>query len=256
VRPCLLLVPSFSELQWTIKPLLEEWAEVASYDAPGVGAEPLPPGLSAGWPEAEEEQGAALREWRHAAVQRGLELVDELGWDRFYSIADAEGTPIALGVAKARPEAVEGIAMGHASLSRSTEGDRPAINREVWSAMLALLRTDRKAFIRHGMTQVTAGSLSEDVAEQIVGRYPDSDFAAGVWEALGADVESMEEDLAALDLPLLLGQHAGCLGSTEEGYQDIVARFPDAARVSCPDACSASPPFAEALREFCLGARE
>jgi hypothetical protein len=51
----------------------------------------------------------------------------------------------------------------------------------------------------------------------------------------------------------LLGQHVGCLGSTEEGYQDIVAQFPEAATVSCPEACSASPTFAEALREFCGG---
>jgi hypothetical protein len=36
-RPRILLVPHFSELDWRIKPLLEEWAQVASFDAPGVG---------------------------------------------------------------------------------------------------------------------------------------------------------------------------------------------------------------------------
>ena len=38
MRPRILLVPHFSELDWRIKPLLEEWAHVASFDAPGVGA--------------------------------------------------------------------------------------------------------------------------------------------------------------------------------------------------------------------------
>jgi hypothetical protein len=37
----LLLVPSFTELEWEpIRPQLEEWAEVASFDLPGVGDEP------------------------------------------------------------------------------------------------------------------------------------------------------------------------------------------------------------------------
>ena len=39
-RPRLLLVPMLTEVEWVIRPLLEEWAEVASYDAPGVGDEP------------------------------------------------------------------------------------------------------------------------------------------------------------------------------------------------------------------------
>jgi hypothetical protein len=41
-RPRILLVPHFSDLEWRIKPLLEGWAQVASFDAPGVGGEPPP----------------------------------------------------------------------------------------------------------------------------------------------------------------------------------------------------------------------
>jgi pimeloyl-ACP methyl ester carboxylesterase len=256
VRPRLLLVPAFTELQWTIKPMLEEWAEVASYDPPGVGAEPAPPELAPRPPMSEDERRAALRAWRGAAAHRGLELVDELGWDRFFLVVDGEGTRTGLNVAKARPEAVEGIAIGHAALSRSTEGERPAINKEVWAGMGALLKTDREAFIRSGIAQVTARSISDSVAGQMVKRFPDSELASRLWELLGAEAEPIEEDLVALDLRLLLGEHAGCLGSTEEGYQDIVARFPDAARVSCPEACCASPAFAEALRDFCGGRAE
>jgi hypothetical protein len=44
-KPRLLLVPAFTELQWMIKPELEEWADVAAYDPPGVGKERLPVGL-------------------------------------------------------------------------------------------------------------------------------------------------------------------------------------------------------------------
>jgi hypothetical protein len=46
-RPRLLLVPSFTELEGGILPLLEEWAEVATFDMPGVGEQP-----------ADEEAGA------------------------------------------------------------------------------------------------------------------------------------------------------------------------------------------------------
>jgi hypothetical protein len=40
-RPRLLLIPNFTELEWVVKPRLEEWAEVVSYDPPGIGDEPL-----------------------------------------------------------------------------------------------------------------------------------------------------------------------------------------------------------------------
>jgi hypothetical protein len=42
LRPRLLLVPEFTELEWVIRPKLAEWAEVATYDPPGVGGEPIP----------------------------------------------------------------------------------------------------------------------------------------------------------------------------------------------------------------------
>ena len=60
-RPQILLVPSWSEVQWTIKPLLEEWADVASYDPPGVGAEPP---AESSLPEAVIARGVAEIERR------------------------------------------------------------------------------------------------------------------------------------------------------------------------------------------------
>jgi hypothetical protein len=52
-------------------------------------------------------------------------------------------------------------------------------------------------------------------------------------------------------MPLLLAKHEGCLGSTDEGFEDIVAAFPEAETVICPEACSSSPAFADAIRRFC-----
>jgi hypothetical protein len=195
--------------------------------------------------------GFELAAWRRRAAERGLEEVDRLGWERFFVATDSSATRTGLEVAQARPQAVRGLAIGHAALSRSMDGERPAISREVWSGMGTLLRTDREGFIRHGFSQVTAGSVSEERAGQMFERFPDRELAVTLWDAMGEDPEPIEDDLVELGLPLLLGQHVGCLGSTDEGFQDIVARFPDAATVSCPEACATSPTFADALREFC-----
>jgi hypothetical protein len=252
MRPRILLVPAFTELQWTIKPLLEEWADVATFDPPGVGKEPVPEGLALRADMPVDERRAALQEWRRASAERGLQEVDRLGWERFFVALDGEGIPTGVRIAQARSEVVEGLALGHAAMSRSTEGERPAVNKEVWAAMGTLLKTDAESFIRYGIAQVTAGSVSEELAAKMVERFPDTDLALGVWEVMGSEAEPVGDDLAALALPMLFGQHVGCLGSTEEGFEDIVARFPEAATVSCLEACSVSATFADALRDFCL----
>ena len=73
-RPRLLLVPMLTELEWVIKPQLEEWAEVATYDAPGVGDEP-----------PVEDPGS------EATARRGLAEADRRGWDSFVVVADEFG---------------------------------------------------------------------------------------------------------------------------------------------------------------------
>jgi pimeloyl-ACP methyl ester carboxylesterase len=234
-----------------IKPQVEEWAEVAAYDPPGVGSEPLPNGLELDPEMADEERREALRRWRQAAAERGLDEADRLGWERFFVVMDGEGIPTGVRLARMRPEAVQGLAIGHAALARTTDGGRPAVNKEVMAAMGDLLRTDTESFIRHGITQATAGSVPEEVATQMVERFPNSEIVIGVWELLSSEPEPIEDDLVALDKPLLLAEHVGCLGSTPEGFEDIVARFPEAVTVSCPEACSVSPAFVEALRNFC-----
>ena len=77
------------------------------------------------------------------------------------------------------------------------------------------------------------------------------EVVAAMVEALGREPEPIGDDLGTLDLPLLLAKHEGCLGSTDEGFEDIVAAFPEAETVVCAEACSSSPAFADAIRRFC-----
>jgi hypothetical protein len=243
----LLLVPSFTELEWGIRPRLEEWAEVATFDTPGVGAEPLPPGIDPDPSRASE----LLGRWREAAAERGLEEADRHGWESFVMVTDAQGAPTAVRMALRRRECVLGLAIGHAALSHTFEGERPTENRAIWDVLVQLARQGNEAFVRYGIAQATRGGVSEEVAQQMLERFPDMELVAATIEAIGRDPEPIGDDLAALDLPLLLAKHQGCLGRTDEGFEDIVAAFPDAETVICPEACSSSPAFAEALRSFC-----
>jgi pimeloyl-ACP methyl ester carboxylesterase len=245
-RPRLFLIPEFTELTWTIKPLLSEWADVVSYDPPGVGEEPLP-------------EGDPAEMTRDVVVDRGLEKLEEAGWDRFFILADGWGNAAAARIAAARPSSVLGIALGHAALSASREGERPAINAAVYDAMTQLLRQDREAFIRYGIAQSTAGSVSDELAQRMIDRFPKELLLVG-WERWTAPDDDVGEMLKELDAPLLLAKHEGCLMCTDEGFEDAVAALRPDRAISVPVAPSTSEEFAAAVREFCeavsLKARE
>jgi hypothetical protein len=98
---------------------------------------------------------------------------------------------------------------------------------------------------------MTRGGISEEVAQEMLERFPDMEMVSAVVEALGSEPEPIGEDLQALGVPLLFAKHEGCLGRTDEGFEDIVAAFPDALTVICPEACTSSPTFAAAVRRFC-----
>ena len=217
-----------------------------SFDMPGVGEASLPDRI----PIDPDRAAESLSAWREAAARVGLQLVDRHGWDRFLVVADGHGQPTAVRLAKRRPESVLGLALGHASLSHATEGDRAPVTSGVWEGFEQLARQGSEAFVRHGLVQMTRGGVDEEVAQQMLDRFPDWDMIVAVVEALGSEPEPIGDDLRALDLPLLLAKHEGCLGRTDEGFEDIVAAFPDAETAICPEACSASPTFADAVKRF------
>jgi hypothetical protein len=166
-------------------------------------------------------------------------------------VADSLGHPTAVRVARARPGDVDGLALGHASLSHAIEGERAPMRGGVWEAMSQLARQGRESFVRYGIAQMTQGGIDEETAQQMVERFPDMDLVAAMVDALGREPEPIGGELAALGLPLLLAKHEGCLGHTDEGFADIVAAFPDAQTVLCPETCASSPAMAEAVRKFC-----
>jgi hypothetical protein len=243
----LLLAPSFTELEWGIRPELDEWAETISFDMPGIGDSPLPDGVEADPARAAE----LLGRWREVGAERAVDELARLGWERFFIVTDGRGAATAIEVAGQRHGTVQGLAFGHAALSRSTEGDRPPERPGIWDALAQLARQGNEAFVRYGIAQATRGGIDEETAEQMIGRFPNMDLVSAMVEALAQSAEPIGAELAALDLPLLLGKHEGCLGSTDEGFEDIVASFPKAQTVICPEACSSSPAFAVAIREFC-----
>jgi len=233
-QPRLLLVPEFTELEWeAIRPHLEEWAEVASFDPPGISDEPSPEKLD-----------------REVIINKGLEELDRLGWNECFLATDSWGIPSALRMAIARPETVIGVAIGHAKLSYRREGERAPVNGPVHDAMMELIRTDHEAFIRHGIAQSTGGSISEDLAQRMIA-HVSRDLLVSGWEAITSEDEDIGALLAQVDCPLLFAKHVGCLGSTEEGFDDAAAAFPKARTVEVEDAPASSEKFADAIREFC-----
>jgi hypothetical protein len=240
-RPRLLIVPEFTELEWSIKPLLEEWAEVASYDAPGVGAESVS--------EAEVERMATDGSHRRARIaERGLDEASRRGWDRFVVVSDSGGNHAACRLACSRPDAVQGMAFGHACLSLESEGERAPINAEVRSAMESLVSQDREQFVQHALTQLTGGSYDEALASRILERVP-MKLLTRAW--LQESDERADRLIRDLDFPLLFVKHEGCLMYTDEGFEDAAAAIPRAQTASVADKPSVSRQFAALLREFC-----
>ena len=232
-RPRLLLLPGYSELEWVIRPQLEEWAEVAVFDAPGVGDE-SPPGAY---------DSAALAE-------RAAEEVERLGWQGCVLAADEFAIAAALKFAARQPEAVQGLALGHACLSFSPDADPPAINAEVGSAFTQVAQLDDRTFMRH-LTQITQGFYGEELADRMLERIPTGVAQAYVRENMADPGDWIEDVLRDLGKPLLLAEHDPCLLFTRAGYNAAVAAFPDSMQVTCEEKPTVSPTFAEALREFC-----
>jgi hypothetical protein len=131
------------------------------------------------------------------------------------------------------------------------DGERPPVSRQVWEALTQLLHQDTGAFLRHGIVQATHGSVDEQLAQRMIERFPDPATLIAGWEALTIPEEPIEDALRELSAPLLFAKHEGCLISTEEGFEDAVAAFPEAETIVVDEAPPVSERFAEAVRWFC-----
>ena len=227
-----------TELEWPIAPQLEEWADVATFDMPGIGD--VPP--------AEEPSLESLQD-------RVFEELDRLGWERFVVVADEWGGFTAIRVAAARADQVAGFAFGHACLSFRQEGERAPINKEVVAAFQGLADKDYRAYTR-ALTQLTQNAYDDELADRYSERVPQEASLYYVPMLTERSVaEPSEQFLRRLDCPLLFVKHEGCLAWTDEGWEDAVAAFPEATTLSMELKPSVSPEFSEALKGFCAGLR-
>jgi hypothetical protein len=230
-RPRVLLVPALTELEWRIRPQVEGWAEVATFNAPGIGDEP---------PAQEPGLGAL--------VERGLAEIEAQGWDRYVVAGDEFGSITAIQIAAARPAATVGLALGHACVKIEREGARPTISKEMIGAFERLRRTDYRTYVRH-LTQMTQGAYDDEMAERYMELVPQAVEEA--YSGFSGEAGDTEQMIASLAVPLLLVKHDGCLLWTEEAWEDATAAFPDATRGQTRMKPSADPAFSEMLRRFC-----
>ena len=240
-RPQILLVPSWSEVQWAIKPQLEEWADVASFDPPGVGAErPLEGRI----PEA--------------IVTRGAAEIEQRGWTQCIVAGDDFGSVSATLIAAAQRPRVVGLALGHACLEYRLEGPRPTMHTDILDVGRRLLDVDFRSFIRQdvGLWDSRAdysARSADEIVDEMVKRVP-REFALRFMDELEKGIEeagaSLEPFLRELDLPLLLAQHTDCVVFTPHSFEGFVKAFPDAATLATPASPCLSGEFAESLREF------
>jgi pimeloyl-ACP methyl ester carboxylesterase len=232
-RPRLLLLPGFSELEWVIRPRLEEWADVAAFDAPGVGGEP-----------ATDAYDTSV------VVERAAAELDRLGWQRCVVAADEFAIAAAVKFASRHRDAVQGLGLGHACLSFSPEAEPPAVNAEVAAAFIQVATLDDRTFMRH-LTQITQGFYGEELADRMLERIPSGVAQAYVRETMADPGDWIESALRDLGKPLLLAEHDPCLLFTKDGYEAAVSAFPDSMQVTCREKPTVSTTFAEALRAFC-----
>jgi len=232
-RPRLLLVPSISELEWDkIRPLLEEWADVASYDLPGFGADVPPGGLDL-----------------DMSINRGIGELERRRWTDAVIVGDQFGSGLAVLVARTWQGDVRGLALGHACLNYRRDGPRPVISAAVAEFQLQLAQAGFRA-AEQMFSQGLEVTYGQEVAAQIRERLT-PEFTREFAQFLLANQNmELEHQLRALGVPLLLVQHQDCPLWTSEGFEDAVTAFPDAHTATTFDNPGSSSEFAAALRTF------
>lgn len=223
-RPRVLLFPTASKLEWPILSSLEEWADVAV--------------ISGAW----LEDGQAARD--------AVAELDRRGWPAATVVSDEWGIVKSVELARANPDRIEALAIGHACLALRTTGPRPTLNPDVVDAFTQLLQTNFSMWAR-ALTQSTRGDYDDGLVDRFLQETPQEDALAMMGRIRARDGESFEDALRELSVPMLLAWHKECLLWTDEGFHDASAALPHAQTVATTSKCSASPEFADALRAFC-----
>jgi hypothetical protein len=220
VKARVLYVPLFMEAEAErFAAVVADWAEVASFDVP---------------------------------VERPIEAaharLDELGWDQCTLVVDGYAQGLGAEIALHEPDRFRAVAVGHAALRFTTQPPRPALHPDVVAAATQLLENDYMAFWR-AVTQLTQGGMPDAWVERWAASVPQERVRA-VFSGITDTAAPASKRLAEFDGPLLLAQHADCVLWTDEGFEDVVAAFPDARIARCTEIPPFDRAFGEALREL------
>jgi pimeloyl-ACP methyl ester carboxylesterase len=208
-----------------------DWAEVESCDSPGAGG-------------SRGTDPCGVR----GVVEAALTRLDELGWESYGVIGDSHGQAAAIEVALARPERVTGVFISHAAARYELSGDRPAMTPAVHDAAQQLLETDYRSFAR-AVTQLTLGLADDEWMERWLAEVPQH-VAKSILGDLRDRTPELVARLAEADLPVVLGQHKGCLMWTPESFADACAAVPNARVIRCEGIPVQEAPFLDAVREL------
>jgi hypothetical protein len=216
--------------------LAAEWADVESFDTPGVGS------------RREEQPGGVP-----GAAAAAAERLDELGWDRCAVVCDSHAQAAGIELTLSEPGRVGAIFVSHAAARYSATGPRPALNPSVHEAAGRLLETDYRSFAR-AITQMSQGEMGDDFVERWYELVP-RQAAARMLLGMAETEPELVRRLAGTQIPVVLGRHKGCVVWTEEGFQDAVEAVPAARTVVCDGIPARDPRFLAEVREISAGLR-
>jgi pimeloyl-ACP methyl ester carboxylesterase len=230
-RPRLLYVPIAAALEAERVFDLVDWAETASFDSPGAGAnrDASPHGIV-------------------GVVAAAIDRLDELGWDTCTVVCDSHGQAAGIELALASPERVEGIGIAHAAARYALGGERPAMVPAMHAAAEQLLETDYRSF-GYAVVQMTQGLAEEAYVDAWLEAVP-REVAQSILGDLTERQPELVSRLRDATMPVVLGEHHGCVMWTPEAFEDACEAVPHARRIVCDGIPSQDPRFLEAIRGF------
>lgn len=175
-------------------------------------------------------------------------------------MGDELGAPGAVLLARARPDAVQGLVLGHPVVSVGFGSERASFNEGVTRAHVQLADASFRPFIHeqlrawmglHGRPVEDADALTERLLARVPAEVVRASHAQLLEHAQRYEAD-IRGALAALEqVPKLLVEHEGCLLYTHEGFEEAAAAMPGAETAATPQKPSVDPAFSEILRSFC-----